>query len=89
MQKLELDWAAEGTPAERADEVGFDGDGAMRVEFDDRPGPSGWPTVRVYAWALEGEQEYVASMRMVGWLQDVYGASEDEADELAGLAVEV
>jgi hypothetical protein len=87
MQKLELDWAADETPAERADEVGFESE-AMRVEFNDRPGPSGWPTVRVYAWALEGEQEYVAGMRIAGWLQDVYGADEDEADELAGMAVE-
>lgn len=89
MLKLELDWAADETPAERAGMTSFDGDDAMRVEFDDRPGPAGWPTVRVYAWALEGEQEYVAGMRIVGWLRDVYGADEDEADELGGLAEEV
>lgn len=89
MLKLELDWASDSTPAERADEVGFEDEGAMRVEFDDRPGPAGWPTVKVFAWALEGEREYVAGMRLVGWLRDVYGADEDEADELGGMAEQV
>lgn len=85
MLKLELDWASEQTPAERANELGFD-DENVRVEFDDRPGPTGWPTVTVYA---EGESGVVAGPRLWAWLEAVYGADGDTASELASLAESV
>lgn len=82
MMKLELDWASDSTPAERMSEVGWDDD-AVTVEYDETPGPAGWPTVRVYATTREGEMSHVASMRIYAWLIDVYGEDEDGASELA------
>lgn len=82
MLKLELDWAGD----ERPDETPFYGE-PVRVEYDDAPSPSGWPVVRVYVWREHlDEPEHVAYMRLDGWLRDVYGAGDDEANELANLA---
>jgi hypothetical protein len=84
MLKLELDWAADGEP----EETPYEGE-PMRVEFDEKPGPAGWPTVKVYVWAEPGEPAWMVSSRLQGWLEEVYGSSEDESEELADMAVEV
>lgn len=83
--KLELDWASDSTPIERMSEIGWDDD-AVIVEYDESPGPAGWPTVRVYATTREGEMPHVAGMRLYAWLRDVYGEDEDEAANIADLA---
>ena len=85
MLKLELDWASDDTPDVRMAAVGWDDD-ALHVEYDDAPGPAGWPTVRVYAWSGAGVPEYRAGMLLDAWLRDVYGADEENAQELASLA---
>lgn len=89
MLKLELDWASDETPDVRMAAVGWDVDddaATLVVEYDDAPGPAGWPTVRVYAWANDGAPAYRAGMLLDAWLRDVYGADEDDAQELASLA---
>ena len=89
MLKLELDWASDDTPDVRMASVGWDvnDDAAtLVVEYDDAPGPAGWPTVRVYAWANDGAPAYRAGMLLDAWLRDVYGADEENAQELASLA---
>jgi hypothetical protein len=85
MMKLELDWASDDLPAARMYECGWDDD-AVIVEYDESPGPAGWPTVRVYVTTREGEMAHVAGMRLYAWLRDVYGMGEDEASEIADLA---
>lgn len=84
MLKIELDWAGEGEPQREP----FEGE-PVTVEFDPTPGPSGWPTVRVYVAQVPGEPAHLPYMRMDGWLRDVYGCSEDEAQEMAELVQEV
>lgn len=88
MLKLELDWASDSTPDARMDEVGWDDD-AVLVEYDEKPGPANWPTVRVYVRELAGEPAHRAYMRLDAWLRDVYGCDEDDAQDLGPLAENV
>lgn len=87
MIKLELDWAGDDVPdtgvvSERDDIA------TLVVEYDDAAGPSGWPTVVVYATPNEGREAYHATMALDAWLRDVYGCDDDDANELANLAVD-
>lgn len=85
MLKLELDWAGDEAPP-----TGVDGeDELVRVELVSERGPAGWPVIAVYVAHEEGTPAYTDAMRLDGWLQGVYGADEDEAQELGGMAVEV
>lgn len=90
MIKLELDWAAEELP-ELGSVLGSDDEAELVVEVGMAEGPAaGHPTVVVYAGAKPGSEERVASMALVSWLASEYTAGDwDEADELAGMAVEV
>lgn len=84
--KLELDWASEVTPDERMREAGWlDEPTPVTVEYDEKSGPAGWPTVVV---RVEGESGAVTGPWLFAWLVDVYGEDSDGASELASLAVE-
>ena len=86
MLKLELDWAAEEPAPVGVDEQ----DEHVRVELVSESGPAaGWPVIAVYVAHEEGAPAYVAWQRLDSWLTGVYGASEDEAQDLADLAHEV
>lgn len=77
MLKLELDWASDEEPR--------DGDG-VRVERVSAAGPSGHPVIAVYADGVSGAE---SGPKLWAWLVEEYGSSEDEASELADLAVSV
>lgn len=86
MLKLELDWAGDEAPETGVvceDEV------LVVVEYDETPGPSGHPRVRVYASRDAWLPEYREAMALDAWLIDVYGADDDaERDELLSFAVD-
>lgn len=88
MLKLELDWASDHSVEKREYIAGWD-DEHVSFEFDDRPGPSGWPTVRVYVRREVGEPNFMAYQRLDAWLRDVYGVDEAGAEELSGGVEEV
>ena len=85
MIKHELDWAGDALP-----ELGIvsnDGDDVLVVvELVEAQGPTGWPTIAVYAHALE-VPSYRASQELDAWLEAVYGVeSEEEREDLLSLA---
>lgn len=87
MIKLELDWAGDNAPDTGV--VCDDGEVVVVVEYDDKSGPSGWPTVVVYATHAPHAPAYRASMAMDAWLEQEYGMeSGDERDDLLTLAVD-
>jgi len=86
MLKLKLDWCNEHVLVPE----GVDPDEPLlRVEVVREVGPSGWPEIAVYVASEQGEPAHMPAMRLYGWLQGVYGLSDEEADELAEMAVEV
>ncbi len=90
MIKLELDWASEGGPDTGL--VSNDGDDVIViVEYDAKPGPSGHPTVAVYATrAYPSVEAYRETMELDAWLETAYGMSEeDERQDLLNLAIDV
>lgn len=85
MLKLTLDWAGE-SPAP----LGESDEGLVIVEQVSAKGPNGWPVIAVYVRQAEFEPAHAPAMRLIGWLEEVYGVDGvEEAEELADLAVEV
>jgi hypothetical protein len=83
MQKLLVDWAGEGELPEGVDRD----DPNVRVEVVQAKGPAGWPVLAVYASRDAGEPAYRESMRLDGWLRDVYGMEdEDERQDMLTMA---
>lgn len=78
MQKLTLDWAGDAKPETGV--VSNEGDDVtVLVEFDEKPGPSGWPLVSVYVSRESGVPAYRESMELDAWLETAYGESDESA----------
>lgn len=89
MLKLELDWAGDEAPETGV--VSNEGDDVIVVvAYDETPGPSGWPVVRVYAQREQGVYAYREAMELDAWLATRYGVDdEDERQSLLDLARDV